>query len=744
MSDPVLLARTFAFGLSLTLLAAAQGTSSQPTSRELMWSAPSAEDWKRPVLIKFQRTWDDAVALAKETQKPILVCVNMDGEIASEHYAGIRYRQPDIAALYDPYVCVLASVYRHTPRDFDENGNRVLCPRFGSVTCGEHIAIEPLLYEKFMDGRRIAPRHIMVELDGKETYDVYYAFDTASVFKAISDGITNRPIQAPNIVRGDRPILERVASPDNQDKSAVEKAYLAADAELRKKLLETALARGESVPVDLLRLAVFGNDPELSKLARKALAQSSADGAVDLISEAMRVPMEAAEREALVGALGRLGERSPRARTLAVVQQGLGNRSSKVDVDGWKKALEGAPTYAPAPDRVDIEASIDGRTKVALAKPADGAARLELAESYLALALDPKTAQGLGGNRKTARQYSTLMFEDARNAALEAEKLGAKGWRADAVLAVTAKYLGDLAEAERRAEAAVGAMAPDAQSASSALVLQLFAEARQKAISKAVVAKQPWAPQWMADVHAAYTVLGRHPLGTDINVVSHYDFVKFLGGAAQAVRVLDEGLARFPGSWILHDRLRERILAEKGIAGLEATYEAMLAKPNAPANLEWFAGYTSIVAAEFHRRSGKDAEAIAAYERAVAHYDRSVAANPENRASADHYAALAIAGRARLALERKDFDRALQDLLLAFDRSAAAAAVQDGLNLSPVDTAKMLLARLKQERRDEQIRQLDAALAKLEPDQLALPAYEREVPDPGATSGSRPTRQRGR
>ena len=81
--------------------------------REAMWPAPTEEDWKKPVLITWQRSWDDAVAVAKETGRAILVCINMDGEIASEHYAGVRYRQPEIAALYDKYVCVIASVYRH-------------------------------------------------------------------------------------------------------------------------------------------------------------------------------------------------------------------------------------------------------------------------------------------------------------------------------------------------------------------------------------------------------------------------------------------------------------------------------------------------------------------------------------------------------------------------------------------------------------------------------------------------------
>ena len=207
--DPIRVGRThvgprralrlrFAAWLSALLLAwlplaAAQGAGvgdrqSDGLAREQMWRAPSAEDWAKPVLITWQRTWDDALALARETNRPILVCVNMDGEIASEHYAGIRYRQPDVAALYEPYVTVIASVYRHNPRDYDAQGRRIVCPRFGTVTCGEHITIEPILYERFFDGRRIAPRHVMVELDGSETYDVFYAWDTASVFDQVRSG----------------------------------------------------------------------------------------------------------------------------------------------------------------------------------------------------------------------------------------------------------------------------------------------------------------------------------------------------------------------------------------------------------------------------------------------------------------------------------------------------------------------------------------------------------------------------
>ena len=164
----------------------------------------------------------------------------MDGEIASEHYAGVRYRQPEVAALFAPYVCVIASVYRHNPRDYDEQGRRIECPRFHGVTCGEHIAMEPIVYEQFLDQRRISPRHIMVELDGKEVYDVFYAFDTKSVFRSIRTGIVERKI-VPNPENPEVPtILERVVSSRASDKVIVEQAYVKGDRELRRELLATA------------------------------------------------------------------------------------------------------------------------------------------------------------------------------------------------------------------------------------------------------------------------------------------------------------------------------------------------------------------------------------------------------------------------------------------------------------------------------------------------------------------------
>ena len=156
----------------------------------------------------------------------------------------------------------------------------------------------------------------------------------------------------------------------------------------------------------------------------------------------------------------------------------------------------------------------------------------------------------------------------------------------------------------------------------------------------------------------------------------------------------------------------------------------------APRNLEWFAGYASLLAAEFDRRSGDATSALAAYDRAIAHFERSIEANADVRETADHYVALAIAGQARLALEAEADERAVSLVIKSFERAPESAATLDGLNISAVDTAKMLLARLQDLKKEQLAAQIETALGKLDPKLLELPAYERG--GPGA-----PPRQRG-
>jgi len=686
--------------------------------REEMWPAPTAEDWAKPCLMTWQRTWADAVAVAKETGKPILVCINMDGEIASEHYAGVRYREPDIAKIYDPYVKVIASVYRHNPRDYDDEGNRIPCPRFGGVTCGEHIWIEPIIYEKFCDGKRIAPRHIAVNLDDEEAYDVYYVDDTAGVFDVIQEGLGKFPPAKPDIIRGDRPLTDRVASRAVQDRGAVEKAYQEGDASARGALLDAAIAHPESAPLDLLRMAIFGLDVDQSRKARQALAKADSPGATKLISESLRVPMDAAERDALIAALKRLGEDSELARWLGVVHEGLAGTPSEIDVGGWPKDADLEALAADARKQYEsgLTWRVEERALAAEADPQNPLKRIELAEDTLALAMEAPRSHAF--NERMARLFARQLFDDARTAAKEAQTLGAPAWRVHTVLGIADYYGGNKDAAYEHATAAVKGLPAGDSTWNSMAILTIFAESRWQMIKAAVKAKKDWPAQWLADVHAAYTVLLRHPLGTDDQVIWHYETLVWLGAEDRADRVLLEGVERFRDSRKLHARFRGRLLRFRGPRGLEAAYEKMLASHEDPARLATYAGYASVVAAEARRRRMRFEPALESYERAVQWYEQAIEAHEANREYSDQAIGLARAGQARVAYQLRDDVRALDYIVDALERSPGSAGSRDGMGVTPGETAQMLLARLRRSDRPDDVKRLEDALAKIDSELL--------------------------
>ncbi|MFT5285442.1 MAG: hypothetical protein ACI8TQ_001607 [Planctomycetota bacterium] len=717
-------ANLFAFAIGLQ----AQTGQPAPGSREAMWPAPTEADWALPCLVDWQRTFEDAVDVARKSGKPILICVNMDGEIASEHYAGIRYRREETASLYDPYVAVIASVYRHTPRDFDEDGQRVLCPRFGGVTCGEHIAIEPGLFDGFFEGTRVAPRHVMVEIEESgafaESYDVYYAFDTASVFETIRAGIANRPAP-PDVPDIEKDLFDLVESRDNSDRTKVEEAYRAGSRSVRRALLEKMLAEPEIVQPGLLRLALFDLDLDLVRLARISIAQSTDVQSVDLLIEALNISTTAEEREALVAALERLGESSQKARTMAVVHRGLGQSSQTVDVSSWSKASVRGNSDQIVNGLSRANPQLEYKAQASQAFPEDAASKLELAEAYLSYGVNPDNAGLLAPGSAKAMKYASLLFEDALRTAERAEELGLSNWRVDAIIALANTYLGRRRIGYERAEAAAKSMPPGAEGWTAMACLAVFAQARQRSIFMAERNQNTWPPEWLTDVNAAYTVLADSPYGTVAQVVAHYDFIWSLNVPEQAALVLENGLQRFPESWDLHARLRGGVIAQGGLEELESVYESKLSGLNVPPGFLWYAGYASLVTAEFHRRGGQPDLARAAYIRGIAHFERTVVDTGDGEQNgADHYIALALAGLARLSLERQDFETAVVEILSSFQRRSEAAASLDGLGLTPVSTAQMLLASLQQVENQTLADTVQAALDALDPKLLILPAFD--------------------
>jgi hypothetical protein len=76
-------------------------------------------------------------------------------------------------------------------------------------------------------------------------------------------------------------------------------------------------------------------------------------------------------------------------------------------------------------------------------------------------------------------------------------------------------------------------------------------------------------------------------------------------------------------------------------------------------------------------------------------------------------------------MEQGDLLEALRGIEASFERRPEAAASQDGLGISPVATAQMLVTRLEAEERLEEAARLKGRLEALDPELLLLPPNER-------------------
>ena len=512
-----------------------QGQEAGTATREVMWKAPSRADWDKPCLIQWQRTFDDALAVAEDTGKPILICVNMDGEIASEHYAGIRYRTEETAKLYEPYVTVIASTYRHTPRDYTPDGKRIPCPRFGGVTCGEHIAIEPLLFEKYMEGQRVAPRHIMIELDQQEVFDIFYAFDTKSVFDQIKAGIAERKIEPRETERGDRTWQERILSRDSADREWIERRFQEADEATRVAMLEKAVEAGDAASSELMRLALLAKgEPQSApagvgstqmtsrQLAWKSMVEDPTMGRLPLMETALNLDLDATDLETLVGALETLGEQNPRARALANVQRGLLASGDTLQVDDRVQQAQQVNLQTVLEENQSVKDALEARAQVwrEAGQAGDGSAQLKAAEAFLARALD-------ADRRAKETKY---LFADAKNLAEQALSMGQSGWLAHGILALCEFRYGTLAASNAHAAQAMQTMPVHAMGRVAVETVRLFAQGKRRDIRDSVRGGLAWSPEMLAEAQAAYRILEHHPLCIEQDCVTQIDFLNRLGG----------------------------------------------------------------------------------------------------------------------------------------------------------------------------------------------------------------------
>ncbi len=646
-----------------------------------------------PPTVRWQRTLADAEAVAKARHQPLFICVNMNGEAASERLASGRYRSPEFAKLAAGFVAVIASPDRHNPLDHDAEGRRIPCPRFGCVTCGEHIAIEPLLFEKYFANNRVAPRHMGIGVDGKTVlFDIFLTNDFETIDAALREH--GKPVEG-----------GAVPAEESSERERAEAAYLAAAIADRSKLLAAA-AKAKHRPYDLLRLGMKDADAGVRASARKAFAAVAEASALPMLVEILDAEAERDARKDLVPALARIADDKPETKLALLVHQAMVQPAKVVDRDAWLAALQ-QPPPVPAPPDEDLEERLDRLTASATANPKDAAVLIDLADAHLRFVKE----------RFAAGRDIRFVLVDAQQAANKAVAAAPDDWRARALAAVTAQMQGERAAAAEHARKALPGLqaAGLAGSIDAATVLVALAEGAAEAIYSAEAKKARWSGELLAEADAAYDVLAAHPAGSATQVAAHASVLSFLGLRGAARAALLSGLARFTADVALHDALRAQVTATSGVPALTAVYAELGQRTRDEASLRWFAGRAELVVAEFHKRAGVDAPALAAYGRALAGFEASRKANPEYAASATWYEAFAQAGRARVCLDTGDLAAAAAAIGDAIARKPDIAEQEDGLGRTPLFTLKQVWGKLGEdeatkERLAAQVREASATL----------------------------------
>lgn len=321
------------FSAPLLALALAPAKAQAPVSSAGAAPAPQ---------IEWQRSLEDALALAKEQDRPLLVAINMDAESGCERIVREEYRDPAFVEATREFVCVVAHILRHNPRDYDDDGRRIACPRLGEVTCGEHLALEPVLFEKYLsDGERVAPRHALILQDGKKAWDLSLIFDMRELDRAVlasakaeRERRAQRAIPAPSFDAQHASIEELVARRSNRDRLALESRVAAARGETQLAPLVAAIgAHGSAGSLDALRIACT-RAGELSEALRSSIVAAGRElGIEDALASAVRDRLRAPGRfggayapsgeENLLPMLADLDGKSAATRTLLLACNAL-------------------------------------------------------------------------------------------------------------------------------------------------------------------------------------------------------------------------------------------------------------------------------------------------------------------------------------------------------------------------------------------------------------------------------------
>lgn len=682
---------------SLTLFAVAL------TASTVLAQAPQYSDERQ---VFWQRTLDDALELSHASGRPLLIAINADGESASELIVRERYRDPAWVAHTRSFVCVIASYFRHTPRDYADDESRIHCPRFGEVTCSEHMELEPATHRRYLEGvtielfgevtDRISPRHVLVSPAGEVIFDRYLLFDLVELDRELEQFSARFPAGAPTPTRAwsgrgpfDPSARARLATEDALHAGGWNalSALLATNSPPRGAVewlrrLGPALPREELAPLAFAFGARHGELERARAWLRAAVAEGGESRARALPAFAQLGASHAPDRSLYRSFVGLAGAPEVLAAREMLARVEGDQVAAELARSGVGVGLFSLERFAARSASASVEPTRAVRERPELPSEAQLEAELELLEPLLAA--EPQVAAhrlragrtllGLARRRIEARASGAeLLLGDAR----EHLALASAADPTDVSLfhdrARIANLLSRFDEQERMALEALRAVSRGEDGgfeSSNAESLRWLGDACARRLAERSGRGAVDEIVALARGGASFAIAASAADSDATDWVSLSSYFGALGRAREREEFAYQGLRRFPASQELWSALADACAArgrpERYVELAEQLADSLAQWPEP----RWYAGQACVWLAQWGRRGEDSLGAIAAYRRAEQHFERALELAPAFSDSCEHYLALCALGRGFAHLQ-------------ANRRVDAAACVVDAARIRP-------------------------------------------------------------
>ncbi|MCB9920192.1 MAG: hypothetical protein H6832_17455 [Planctomycetes bacterium] len=692
--------------------------------------------------IHWQRSLEDALAISQAEGRPLLLAINMDGESASDRIVREEYRDPSFVAASRRFVCLAASLFRHNPRDYDDEGRRIPCPRLGGCTCGEHVALEPILFERYSsDGERVAPRHAVILPDGTKAWDLSLSFDLKDIDRALLESAKSAPpTRAPGRVddwaqlaalRTDNGRLQLERSIEHAQDEATMGAALSAiaahgdagsldalrcfvprlpglSAELRQRFVTTVRALSlEARVANVLREQaqaigpVAIGEPTRSELWLPLLAELDPTGAD---TRAFLLACLAAAQSGAQAAVETAFPKAVVTEIIAAIERNGGPISITKLLENAIAPQRSAFVVEPKPNPITDEmpteeallaelATLDEERKT---RPDDVELRARLAKASLDLARRRMESRGsavaalltdaemaFAEALRAAPDHPEWWIERARTAyfrsAFDEERAHARA----ALHAVTGESVGDLVldgTGER------GLALDDGRTIEA---LRWIADADARLFGHQLADDPARAIESMLEGLRSFALVATSDFGNDGDWASLASFCGALGLRHAEYALARTGTLRFPGGGMLRESLRQA-LWRGGRTALLAPLADRIALDvgrdhPARADAEWYAGHAWMLQAEDERRREVPDAALASYAASRQRFERTASLQPDYASNCSYSIAQCWLGTG-LANARAGRRAAAADALVAaVSSNAPLASARDGLGYDVLD-----------------------------------------------------------